>query len=854
MKRRFPQIPGQISIFKAFKTQCPTDQPNESVSPVSSSEMSSQKVSNTLNSEADNIECITLSLRDVTNDNSDPTEVSCLTNEGDCSSVSGNLSEAASGTIAKSDIDSSHSVGIQPSFPTLSHPRTTSNSPRFLDIGTLDTMRRLSLSDKQRLEALNSRFQPTKGWEAPLRACGKKYRRVPDFVFNETLSPFLRYSPVLDGVFCAPCFIFSNASNSYTLVTRPLTDWSNAKRIVDIHVKSEDHQNAIFKAKHFIKICNKEEQNILEFGSNAYKNKVKKNREILVSIIGAVIVCGRQNLALRGKTEDRSNFRALLNYRAEKDDLLREHIASAPKHATYMSPEIQNEFIFLCGQQIAHSITERCKSAQYFTVMADESADVSNVEQFAFCIRFTEKTNTDEHTVNEEFLSFVSTRSITGEVLHDLLMEEIRKHDLNPNYIVGQGYDGAGNMSGKIRGVQARVTQQYPNAKYVHCRNHRLNLAICHACRIAFVQSMFTVVGDTLFFLTNSPKRVAIYQQHNDNAEMLKKLCPTRWSQHSESVSAFYRNFEAIEETLVDLQTNTDTKTMSTASSFHKAILTFDFIIALCVAGKPLDILTPLSNAMQDPTCDLVKASDHAMALQDVLLQKRGEVQYYDEIYEAATNLADQQNVVVGRPRIAGRQQHRNNVPADTVKEYWRLNLFLPFMDHLRSELEDRLCVAHPRLKAQYLLSNKIDQLTTAMWGEIKNEYDPFIDANAIDAELEVWKHQIANRHLVADRLCKAMDVSYQLHPNLYSIFKVLLTMPVSTASAERSFSSLRRLKTYLRNTMTEQRLTGLALMHIHRNIDVNVNRVINDFDATGHRRIALVFNNMGAAQSSDDE
>lgn len=88
---------------------------------------------------------------------------------------------------------------------------------------------------------------------------------------------------------------------------------------------------------------------------------------------------------------------------------------------------------------------------------------------------------------------------------------------------MGQGYDGAENMAGKIRGVQARVTQQYPNAKYVHCRNHRLNLAICHACRVAFVQSMLTVIGDILFFLTNSQKRQAVYETHRNNAEILKK-------------------------------------------------------------------------------------------------------------------------------------------------------------------------------------------------------------------------------------------------------------------------------------------------------------------------------------------
>ena len=45
------------------------------------------------------------------------------------------------------------------------------------------------------------------------------------------------------------------------------------------------------------------------------------------------------------------------------------------------------------------------------------------------------------------------------------------------------------------------------------------------------------------------------------------------------------------------------------------------------------------------------------------------------------------------------------------------------------------------------------------------------------------------------------------------------MTLDVSSASAERSFSSFRRLKTYLRSTMTEERLTNLALLYIERDI-----------------------------------
>ncbi|XP_053381948.1 52 kDa repressor of the inhibitor of the protein kinase-like [Mercenaria mercenaria] len=531
----------------------------------------------------------------------------------------------------------------------------------------------------------------------------------------------------------------------------------------------------------------------------------------------------KQNIAFRGKTEEKSNFRALINYRAEVDSDLHDHLANSPKHAQYLSPSIQNEFIHICGNQISDSIVHRCQDARYFSILADESADVSNTEQFAFCLRYIERQSSGKHVLHEDFLSFVQTTETTGETLHQLLLDEIHKHNLNPNFIVGQGYDGAGNMSGCHRGVQARFSAEFPNAKYIHCRNHRLNLAICHACRVAFVQSMFTVVGDVLFFITSSPKRLGVYSSHNDDGEALKKFCPTRWSQHSESITAFYTHFKSIVETLTDLQVGMDTKTMSTASSLQKAVLSFDFVVALCCVSGPLDTLNPLTDSMQDPQCDLVKAAQHAKVLHGLLAERRNDIGYFGGLWEKAVALATAHDINVCQPRVAARQQHRNNIAAETPKEYWRLNMFVPFMDHLLSQLHDRLCLSTTRLNAQYLLPTKLRQLSPEMWADIKQEYSPFIDCQAIDTELDVWKRVAADSPIQG--LAEAVDETYQLYPNIHVVLKILLTMPVSTASAERSFSSLRRLKTYLRNTMTEERLTGLALMHIHRNHQIDIDQ-----------------------------
>jgi len=52
--------------------------------------------------------------------------------------------------------------------------------------------------------------------------------------------------------------------------------------------------------------------------------------------------------------------------------------------------------------------------------------------------------------------------------------------------------------------------------------------------------------------------------------------------------------------------------------------------------------------------------------------------------------------------------------------------------------------------------------------------------------------------------------------PNVKAVLGILATLPVSTATAERSFSTLKRIKTYLWNSMGHSRLSGLALLSIH--------------------------------------
>ncbi|KAE8296828.1 Zinc finger MYM-type protein 1 [Larimichthys crocea] len=86
------------------------------------------------------------------------------------------------------------------------------------------------------------------------------------------------------------------------------------------------------------------------------------------------------------------------------------------------------------------------------------------------------------------------------------------------------------------------------------------------------------------------------------------------------------------------------------------------------------------------------------------------------------------------------------------------------------------------------------------------------------------------------------------LHAQTRGLFKdvgnllyLALSLPISVTSSERSFSALRRLKTWLCNTVVQRRLTHLALLHMHQDIldldTLDVHALMTEFISTTPER-----------------
>nr|CAI5838891.1 unnamed protein product [Callosobruchus analis] len=117
--------------------------------------------------------------------------------------------------------------------------------------------------------------------------------------------------------------------------------------------------------------------------------------------------------------------------------------------------------------------------------------------------------------------------------------------------------------------------------------------------------------------------------------------------------------------------------------------------------------------------------------------------------------------------------------------------------------------------------------------------------------EFDLWFHLWKGKRVTDDKLnendIEIIDLLNEtdvFYPTIRQALLLLITIPCTTATVERSFSTLRRVKTWLRSTMGEESLTGLCLLSVHRDL-VKVNReklvtqVLNKF-AENPRKLLL--------------
>ena len=127
--------------------------------------------------------------------------------------------------------------------------------------------------------------------------------------------------------------------------------------------------------------------------------------------------------------------------------------------------------------------------------------------------------------------------------------------------------------------------------------------------------------------------------------------------------------------------------------------------------------------------------------------------------------------------------------------------------------------------------------------------YGSDLDGSSLSTQLEVFSTTCKTKSQEVYRLSDMVKLFKSLTPSQIELmsqvckaFKLLLVMPATNAVSEHSFSALRRVKSYLRSTMTQQRLNHLMVLHIHKDLtdELDIVTLANEFVALREHRSSI--------------
>ncbi|XP_065651196.1 52 kDa repressor of the inhibitor of the protein kinase-like [Hydra vulgaris] len=487
------------------------------------------------------------------------------------------------------------------------------------------------------------------------------------------------------------------------------------------------------------------------------------NRNKLIPIIKTIIFLGRNDIAFRGHRDSRyhpqigetckdnigiGNFVELLNFCIEAGDkVLEHHIRSALKNATYISKTAQNELIECCGKTIEKVLIKKIKKSGYFSILCDGASDCSNVEQLSLVIRYIDCDN----VICEDFLRFIECKSgTTGLSLAQNIISAI---------------DDLGLDIQKCRGQGMMVLGQ------------------CLSVRNALDQ-----IKDISYFFNLSAKRASCLNKFIFPGQAkLIDTCRTRWVQKLKGLDVFFDNYISVFHSMKEMAYN---------EVLTKQIMDYFYAITVVLQTKTFDISQQCNeiNCLKTQILDLKKNIDV----------------YHNKWYLIALDLAKTLDVSEVKPRFCGRQVYRDNYPFDTVSDYFKYSITSPLLDHLINELEDRFDEGEMIACIWYSCNCCKKNKEKCFWKSDFMEFLHFYISDmphptSIHAELDLWETFWNNQSVIPSTITEtSKSIDMRGFPNIREGFLIMGTIPITTCECERSISVIRRLKTYMRNCMTE--------------------------------------------------
>lgn len=699
------------------------------------------------------------------------------------------------------------------------------------------------MTDKLRIEFLKHKLKSDKINTSSAEK-GKKYfyRLLPngEIVYRK----WLIQSEITNKLYCFVCKLFNNRTQSNALMNG-LNDWKHVGDRLKEHETSQRHYECIMKMN--LLINGMEHENLINQTCIKIQNKeIEKLKNVLKRVVEIILFLTSRNLAFRGNSDklyepQNGNFLGLIELLAKFDIVLNEHINSfinKTSRKLLLNHAFQNEIICALASKVRKTLINKIKRAKYYSVILDCTPDISHLEQMSIIIRIVDIQGENVEIV-EHFINFIVVSDTTGYGLTQSIKNEFIKQDLLLSNCRGQSYDNGSNMKGKNRGVQALIREENPRAFYLPCTSHNLNLILGDCCKSSErAINFFSLIQKIFTTLSGSVIRWNIFKTH---APLLtpKPLSETRWECRLESIKAIRLQFPGVITALEEVATVVASVLKVEVLSIINNIKSFEFVMSLVIWYEILNKVNITSKISQKRGIQISVVLEHLKQL--IIFFKSYRNSGFEEAIISSGEICSSVNISpeFRTKRISKKTKmytyENNDDIGNDAKQLFKVDYFLKIVDCAIVALDERF-EQYSCYNDMFGFLHNIGNLKSKSDEELKqhcNDLHLFlkdgenadIDGDNLFHELKFLSQIIEENTSPLDclkKICK--DNIDDVYPNTYIALRIMLTTPVSVASAERSFSKLKLIKNYLRSTMRQDRLDGVAMLSIEQEVTKQIN------------------------------
>lgn len=536
----------------------------------------------------------------------------------------------------------------------------------------------------------------------------------------------------------------------------------------------------------------------------AFATRVKINRKALVGALKIMYWLAKEEVAHTTK------FSSLMDLTIQLgSDYLRE--LNLGRNAHYTSEQTVRELLHCLSSVIEEKILDDIRASDFFSLMTDESTDIAVLKQLVLVARYM-----TEAGVKTSFLLIEDIHDGKAETIEKTLLQSLKAKSLDITRLRAFGSDGAAVMTGRLNGVAVRLKRHSPKMISVHCVAHRLALAAAHAADgIPYLQRFKTKLQSLFYFYQNSAVRMsnlhAIQEVLEDPSIKCKQAKDVRWLSHDMAIKAVIRTLPSL---FVSLDREASENAEPTAHGLLKLMKTYKFVACAYLLSDVLPHLSRLSKIFQKQSVDL-------SLVQPCVKTAIESIKQYETT--AGPNLSKLDQV------LATDLQDFHITPTEAQKQEFKSSVQLKYIETIVLQLQNRFpdveyMDAFSIFDPQKLATSVSPGHELTVYGQERLEYlqsaygcgvNPDVDSGECTQEWESLKRLFVNNF--SNKTMRQMtsllgtDSSLQdMYPNLSKLASIAALIPVSTAECERSFSTMNRVKTKLRNRMKTSTLDSL--------------------------------------------